>query len=317
MISESENSLFDKLAIENNSVFSQKWFTDLQPKLQKLGFYSGSKLVGGLCLLEHYRNGLKITSGPELSPHCGAFMEKTNKNSYQILQEGKYFSEALADYVINSRIRLFHIALPPFVTDVQPLIWKKFDVQPSYTYQLNLGEHFPNGIENWNFMSSDIRRRTRKTQHLSLEEAQFSNQAFQPLIRSFQRANLKTSIKLISNILESANHSLSPCKILIAKVDNKVVASVVLILNHDRSYLLMCGYLDGFSNEYLSLILYSIQFAKNYGSLYFDFEGSMNKSIERFFRQFGGELIPYWDVIKAPILINTVMRNLQTKSFLK
>jgi hypothetical protein len=51
----------------------------------------------------------------------------------------------------------------------------------------------------------------------------------------------------------------------------------------------------------------SILDAKNRGLDIFDFEGSMDKNIERYFREFGPELVPYQCVEKVKPLMKLLL----------
>lgn len=52
----------------------------------------------------------------------------------------------------------------------------------------------------------------------------------------------------------------------------------------------------------------SILFAKQTGAQVFDFEGSMQPGIEKYFREFGGDLIPYAAVEKSGLLLSLLMK---------
>jgi hypothetical protein len=52
----------------------------------------------------------------------------------------------------------------------------------------------------------------------------------------------------------------------------------------------------------------SILHARQLGLRTFDFEGSMIPEVERYFREFGGKLIPYYEISKAKFPVNLLMR---------
>ena len=52
----------------------------------------------------------------------------------------------------------------------------------------------------------------------------------------------------------------------------------------------------------------SILHAKKLGIEVFDFEGSMLVEVEKYFREFGGELVPYYTVNKAGLPIEMLMK---------
>jgi lipid II:glycine glycyltransferase (peptidoglycan interpeptide bridge formation enzyme) len=56
------------------------------------------------------------------------------------------------------------------------------------------------------------------------------------------------------------------------------------------------------------LIQKSIEKAKEVGCKTFDFEGSMLKGVEKFFRGFGPELVPYYTVNKATLPLEIFLK---------
>ncbi|MCC6372738.1 MAG: hypothetical protein IT236_17165 [Bacteroidia bacterium] len=58
----------------------------------------------------------------------------------------------------------------------------------------------------------------------------------------------------------------------------------------------------------VSCMWQSILKAKEMGLSHFDFEGSMNEKIERYFREFGGELVPYFCIEKIKPSLSAVLK---------
>ncbi len=76
-----------------------------------------------------------------------------------------------------------------------------------------------------------------------------------------------------------------------------------------------CYYLFGGTNKNSEiqginnlLILKAIENAKHLGCSVFDFEGSMLVGVEKFFRGFGGKLIPYYTVNKGNLAIEIILK---------
>jgi len=56
------------------------------------------------------------------------------------------------------------------------------------------------------------------------------------------------------------------------------------------------------------LVQKSIEKAKQLGCQIFDFEGSMLKGVEIFFRNFGGKMEPYYTINKASLPIEMLLK---------
>jgi len=52
----------------------------------------------------------------------------------------------------------------------------------------------------------------------------------------------------------------------------------------------------------------SILLAREKGLKTFDFEGSMIPEVEKYFREFGGTLIPYYVAYKAPTALKLILK---------
>jgi hypothetical protein len=52
----------------------------------------------------------------------------------------------------------------------------------------------------------------------------------------------------------------------------------------------------------------AIKFAKDLGLRSFDFEGSISPDIEKYFRGFGGTLTPYYQINKAKLPLEFILK---------
>ena len=91
---------------------------------------------------------------------------------------------------------------------------------------------------------------------------------------------------------------------------DEAIASTFCIYDTKSAYYLMGGY--NYKNKHNGAgamsIWESIKYAKIKGMKFFDFEGSMNQNIERYFRGFGGQLIPYFSVNKAKLPLELLLK---------
>ena len=79
--------------------------------------------------------------------------------------------------------------------------------------------------------------------------------------------------------------------------------------------------LGGYDNESKqhgagALCIYnSILKSKQLNLSLFDFEGSMIKEVEKYFRSFGGELVPYYTVNKAKLIFEIILKFIKRELF--
>jgi hypothetical protein len=72
----------------------------------------------------------------------------------------------------------------------------------------------------------------------------------------------------------------------------------------------MSGYDDGNKHHGAGALAlwHAIQHAKSLNLKRFDFEGSMIKPIEKYFRGFGGELAPYFRISRANFGLEVILK---------
>jgi len=91
------------------------------------------------------------------------------------------------------------------------------------------------------------------------------------------------------------------CYKLAATQDGQEVASILVARDHDCAYLISTGRLSDAHNGAIALLIWqSMKMMKEASVETYDFEGSMIKSIAKFFDSFGGELTPYHRITKTP-----------------
>ena len=92
--------------------------------------------------------------------------------------------------------------------------------------------------------------------------------------------------------------------------NNEVLGNVFCVFDKQKCYYLLGGVdkksgIQGVNNL---LVQKSIEKAKSLGCTIFDFEGSMLKGVEKFFRSFGGTLTPYYTVQKAWLPLEMLLK---------
>ncbi|MDI9490428.1 MAG: GNAT family N-acetyltransferase, partial [Bacillota bacterium] len=125
--------------------------------------------------------------------------------------------------------------------------------------------------------------------------------------RQKRKATFKSSAFNYYDVLKKKNQ----CKCFFAKdINHEPIAVVFIIWDNKRCYYLLGGYDSDKSHHGASALAMweAMKFAKiELGVSEFDFEGSMVRPIERFFRKFGGEQIPLYSVSWE----NSIIKNLR------
>lgn len=191
--------------------------------------------------------------------------------------------------------------LAPEADYLLPLVWGGFRLTPRFTYRLDLRTS-----------PEDIKQGYAESLRRQLKKATQSGAGLEPappeVLMELHREVRKGGRPLLGGL--SSQDGLWDQ--LIAATVQAGVARVLGVRAHTGGWLAAglfgrCGsktwYLGGAvqpGNSFASpaLLAGAIGRAQAEGSLVFDFEGSMIPGIERFFRQFGGVPVPYWQAVR-------------------
>ena len=195
-----------------------------------------------------------------------------------------------------------NVSLPCKFTDVQPFIWDGFTVSPRYTYLLDisneeaqLAKHFGKGLKN------DL---SNSSKYEIVFSDQLSEVVLQFLAVTSAEHRAEVEQKIWKNIMGA---SASDSHTITTTAHYQHYKGVVCVMQAGETGIYLFGNSD--KNSPLALnsvaLMKTIAILKSRGVTTLDFEGSMIPGIERYFRSFGGELTPYFNILKEPKLIKT------------
>ncbi|MBT8230715.1 MAG: hypothetical protein KJO50_10675 [Bacteroidia bacterium] len=196
-----------------------------------------------------------------------------------------------------------------------PLKWLQYQQSTRYTYKISLD----NNIDS---LRSSLKGNTRRNISNAEKECTVSSISFEEywfhLVNSYKERGKTNPFNQFA--LQNLYNSLTPlgkCDLL--SISNtqtqEVLGGIFIVKDHLR-----CYYLSGFyypkgepKHSFSALLWHVIAQCK---LKEFDFEGSMIPDIEKFFRSFGGELIPHYKIWKINSLILRLLFSIKKPSFL-
>lgn len=236
---------------------------------------------------------------PPFSPNIDLFYinpsdSVVGKNSFN-----KDLGEALAVYFDALNVSYININLPETIIDTQPFIWKGYTSRGRFSYMINLKN---SEEELWNNLSSEKRKSIKKAvkDGLIIEQSTDYELIYSLIIKSLERNSLSKNREIIKNILFSFANAVNSYG-FVARRNNHAIGATFCIISRGKAIYLFGGF-DADNKHHgagVSCMWQSILKAKESGLTHFDFEGSMDPKIERYFREFGGELISYFSVLKV------------------
>ncbi len=189
-----------------------------------------------------------------------------------------------------------------------PLYWKGCKQTTRYTYQLDLEQ---NKEKLWSAITDKQRNRIRNAEKVYQVSHTEELSDLWVLIESTytrQGQTIPYSRSQLS-VLDTALQKHQRRKIFLVKSNTRaVVAGLYLIYDNSSAYMIITGRSDEDKDGGVALAIWeAIQFAKKQGLTIFDFEGSMMPTLEKFFRSFGGNMVPYHRVTHTPGKITEII----------
>lgn len=208
-------------------------------------------------------------------------------------------ADAVIDKLEELNIKRFRQYFHHSFTNWLPFYWRGYSQSTRYTYVI---EDTSNLDEIYDRFNGNARKHLRKSKEIVTVKKGMSSKDFYELNKQTyerQGIDIPYSFELFNRLYENLVENKS-IEILYAIDESENIHSAALFACDATSvYYLMSGSSEEFrDSQSLTLLIYEgIKLANRLGKS-FDFEGSMKKNIERFFRQFGAEQKLYFDISK-------------------
>ena len=260
-------------------------------------------IQGGIVLA---KNELRLFANPLLTKYLGVLLRPIEgKYVHRITQE-KQIVEQIVDHI---NIRSFDYTFHPEFKNWLPFYWKGYRQTSRYTYRIADLKNVDQIIKN---AESRIRKNIRKAEkhNIDIDDSVSLSDFYHINALSFKRQGgpIPYSFSFFSRFYHALK-KYNAIKLLAAKDSkNQIHAVCGIVYDNNCGYLLFNGSNPDVANVEANtlLIMKTIKYAAKVTQA-FDFEGSMIKPIERFYRGFGGKMTAYMNIWKHNSL-NTFKR---------
>ncbi len=308
---------FSILASESGSIFNSIAWTNLyENNLELYGIVDNDqKPVALFYLYKTKLFGLTYYKNPPYTPHIGLCYKNKSSNKANALTFDKNLITELADFIASLKSGVFTLAMPSYLTDTQPFIWKKFKTIPNYTYHLDLRLPIDQLLQN---MSSDKRNSLKKAEKDGIRTILVTDYKIVELLilKTFSRKQKSVDAAFINKILFQFSTSENSFA-FVSYLNDKPISTSFCLTDTNTCYYLLGGYDNENKHQGagVSSIWCAIQHAQKRGLKTFDFEGSMLPEVEKFFRGFGGDLVPYYTINKALLPVEIALKFIKRELF--
>jgi len=260
--------------------------------------YSGNECTGAFVAYEALILGRKALITPPFWPNVGPLIRPLKGKTVNKITRAKGVITAWIEYLETSGYSKIELGLPPEIIDLQPAIWAGWDVNVRYTYRLNLAQNEAEIFAGYEDKLKTLLRNGEKAPFVS-GQVPIKVDSAKLISEGLEEKNALAHRAIFAGILNAISEE--DGSISQVCMDGNPIAESLYIISERVAY-----YLFGGTNEAgkkmpagpLSLHNAILE-AKRKGCILFDFEGSMIPGVERYFRQFGGEIHPYFVVSKG------------------
>ena len=243
------------------------------------------------------RMGFKLCNMPPLTQSLGMLFPAKEEGKYSKILSNKTndMLELISKIPKNSYFKQrFH----PTINNWLPFYWNNYTQTTKYTYIIN---DLTNTEYIWKEFNWKKRQEIRKAKSkLEISETQ-DFEALKYCINSIHKRQKKNifNFQVLERIFNFCNERNCGKIFLATTRSGDIAGSVFIVWDQKTAY-----YLAGAGSEPLRnsgaiplLLWHSIKFSSSV-TKEFNFEGSMIRPIEYFFRSFGGKLTPYYEITK-------------------
>jgi hypothetical protein len=281
-------------------IFHQPWWLDaVAPRRwDAVAVERGGRTVAVLPFVVRGPRWFRVLSQPPLTPFLGPWIAQ---------EEGAKYDTSLGDQMeLQSRLEAklpaaaaFHQNFSSRIINCLPFIWAGYRAEVRYTYLL---DDLSSEQALWDGLAGNIRREVRKARRrLEVREAADADRFYGVWAKTFERQGVAAPDRARFERLDAACAKRGTRAMLFACDEADRVHAVAYVVWDRRSayYLMGGGDPQLRTSGASSLLVWEAISRARAASQVFDFEGSMLRPVERFFRAFGGRQTPYLHVSRA------------------
>jgi hypothetical protein len=283
-----------------NAIFQQPWWLDAVAPghWDEVTVERDGRVVARLPYVMRGRRRLRVLTMPPLTQTLGPWVERSAAKPARALSEEHELLALLESALPAADAFVQHFS--PTMLNALPFHWAGYRLELQYTYRL---EGLRSEEALWDGLRSNIRREIRKARSRVEVSDNVALDRFHAIwAKTFSRQGLRTPVSLVElERLDAACAARGARTMLCASDDAGRVHAVSYVVadEHAAFYLIGGGDPELRTSGASSLLMWESILRARAVTDVFDFEGSMLRPVERFFRSFGSRQTPYLRVSRA------------------
>ena len=263
---------------------------------------NGDRIEAGCLVFCQEKMAQKLITPQPFYPYNGPVLTTSGETKYQktIAHNLQILSELIT--FLRKNYDLWLMNTSPYIDDMRPFLWNSCRVEPTYTYQLSLGDW----AETENNFSQTVRKKIRQAGENDLTVSESTDrQRFIEMYKSSYKRHDRTPLvreKELNKFLQMAL-KLPQIKLHYVSRGNLIIAGRVIMNDTQCIFDLLAGS-DDPTGLGSTLLVHSILEHYSGRQRLFDFMGADHPQIEEFKRGFGGRLVTSYRVtgpVKFPL----------------
>ncbi len=297
-------------------------FTEVSLKAKNnnlyIGIYSNDRQLKGYFIISITKR-LKLfkqLSTPLNLPNNLLFFDSSTTNEAKKNGEVKKLMTTIENFLSKRKESIISMSFPSNWIDFQPFIWKNYKVTTRYTYTIDLNRE----IEDiFNDFARERKKNIKqaKKDNITIEKHSPNSDTIELISKTFIDKGVSIDLNWLNDFIVNFCKE-DNCIVHTAKdPEGNILATNLCIYDKNKCYYLYGGYSKTHKHQGAgpTCMWYTIQEAKKRNINTFDFEGSMIPEIEKYFRNFGGDLIPFYQINKANLLQEMVLKTRHKQYF--
>jgi hypothetical protein len=240
------------------------------------------------------RNGAGLLTNPLLVKHLGAMVRPLRGARARRYSHEKRLIERIAEY--TGKMASFDYNFSPHFDNWLPYFWRGYRQQTRYTYRLQPAVNSDWRREGDAQMRNDLRNAERAG--VVVESGATVDAIVRCLAATYRRQGARTpmSVRSIERFVAHGRTSGILETFAARDASGDIVAIASIAYDERCAYLVLNGMQQTAPRGANTLVIASAIDWTLVRGLCFDFEGSMIEAIERYYRGFGAERMPYYRI---------------------
>lgn len=301
---------------EGLPLFFQPWWLECvcKGRWDVIIYEEHNEILAAMVYLLHKTHGFTTMVAPPLTPFCGIYSKEVEKKS---LSARYTWENKITEYFAKEidSLNYSYISLP-LSTQTECWLgfyWNSFSSQLRYTYQLDVQD-----MEQCREGFSRIVNRKIKAGDETLNIIHHLDnlpELYKDLQQTFasQKMTAPVSYSAFEEIIQQAEKRNQGKLFQAVDKENKVQAFLFVAWDNTTCYSLLSAIKEKENQQSAQALLHchAIEHAHSLGLKTYDFEGSMIKGVENFFRAFGGKRCPYICIQKSNSKLFSLLKKIK------